>query len=263
MTLAHRLLSAGRANGIFLALPTMATANAMFGRLADSIASCLRRSRGPRSRAGAQPRRSRSAIFARGAPAGVRRRRPSAPGTRPMSRRRPIAPHGWRRDSCCALLAQVGVGTLDQALLAALPVRHAPLRLQGLSCKVLIVDEAHAFDPYMRRELVALLRFHAALGGSVVLLSATLPLAVRQGLVDAFRDGLEAAPQTLAREEDPLATLAAADGIEETPCDVDARPGLARRVVVTRLADADAALERHCCCRIGGRGRRLGAQHCG
>ena len=35
VTLAHRLLAAGRADGIFLGLPTMATANAMFGRLAD------------------------------------------------------------------------------------------------------------------------------------------------------------------------------------------------------------------------------------
>ena len=66
-------------------------------------------------------------------------------------------------------------------MLAALPVRHAPLRLQGLTGKVLIVDEAHAFDPYMRRELVALLRFHAALGGSAILLSATLPRAVAAG----------------------------------------------------------------------------------
>jgi CRISPR-associated endonuclease/helicase Cas3 len=90
--------------------------------------------------------------------------------------------------------------------------------------------------------MVALLRFHAALGGSAILLSATLPRAVRQGLVDAFRDGLGAPSQALAREEYPLATLAAAGNIEETPCEV--RAGLARRVLVTRVADAGAALDR-------------------
>jgi hypothetical protein len=36
LTLAHRLLAGGRADGVYLALPTMATANAMFGRLSAS-----------------------------------------------------------------------------------------------------------------------------------------------------------------------------------------------------------------------------------
>ncbi len=136
-------------------------------------------------------------------------------------------------------------------------MRHAPLRLQGLAGKVLIVDETHAFDRYMRRELVALLRFHAALGAPVVLLSATLPLAVRQGLVDAFRDGLGAPQQTLAREDYPLVTLAAAAGIEETPCDV--RPGLAHRVAVTRLADAEAVVDRINSLSLAGKCAGLGA----
>ncbi len=150
-----------------------------------------------------------------------------------------------------ALLAQVGVGTLDQALLAALPVRHAPLRLQGLSCKVLIVDEAHAFDPYMRRELVALLRFHAALGGSVVLLSATLPLAVRQGLVDAFRDGLEAAPQTLARRNTRSRRSPRLTVSRRHPA-----TWIAARACPPRGSDAAGGHRRragaHRCCRIGG-----------
>jgi hypothetical protein len=82
-----------------------------------------------------------------------------------------------------AVLAQIGVGTLDQALLAALPVRRATLRLQGIAGKVLIVDEVHACDPYMRQELATLLRFHAELGGSAILLSETLPGKLRAMLI--------------------------------------------------------------------------------
>lgn len=240
VTLAHRLLAAGRADGIFVGLPTMATANAMFDRLADSYRRLFTSEARPslalaHSRADLDPR------FAAALQPEV-----LPPVTRiadPADEPAEVHCAAWlAEDRRRALLAQVGVGTLDQALLAALPVRHAPLRLQGLTGKVLIVDEAHAFDPYMRRELVALLRFHAALGGSALLLSATLPCAVRQGLVDAFREGLGAASQALARNDYPLATLAAADGIEETPCDV--REGLRRRVAVTQLADAEAALER-------------------
>ena len=36
VSLAHRLLANGRARGVHVALPTMATANAMFGRLSAS-----------------------------------------------------------------------------------------------------------------------------------------------------------------------------------------------------------------------------------
>ncbi len=240
VTLAHRLLAAGRADGIFLGLPTMATANAMFGRLADSYRGLF----GPEARPSLALAHSRANLDPRFAAALQPEKLP------PVKRAadpadEPAEAHcaAWlAQDRRRALLAQVGVGTLDQALLAALPVRHAPLRLHGISGKVLIVDEAHAFDPYLRRELVALLRFHAALGGSAVLLSATLPLEVRQGLVNAFRDGLGAAVQKLTMNGYPLVTLAGAGGIAETQCDV--RPGLARSVTVTRLADTDAAVGR-------------------
>lgn len=106
----------------------------------------------------------------------------------------------------------------------------------------MIVDEVYAFDPYMRVELATLLRFHAALGGSAVLLSATLPHELRQKLVDAFRDGLDARPSGLVNHEYPLATLAGVHDVREVPR--APREGLPRKVTVTRLHDEAAAIER-------------------
>ena len=74
-----------------------------------------------------------------------------------------------------ALLADVGVGTIDQALLGVLPTKYATLRQLGLSSKILIIDEAHAYDACMSREVERLLTFHGGMGGSAIILSATLP----------------------------------------------------------------------------------------
>ena len=89
-----------------------------------------------------------------------------------------------------SLLAQIGVGTIDQALMGVLPLRHQSLRLLGLSRNILVVDEVHAYDPYVHKVLETLLEFHAAQGGSAILLSATLPQKQRQELVTGFCKGL-------------------------------------------------------------------------
>jgi CRISPR-associated endonuclease/helicase Cas3 len=75
-----------------------------------------------------------------------------------------------------------------------------------------------------------------------VLLSATLPHALRQKLIDAFRDGLGASPIKLVKHGYPLATLAGADDAQEVQC--EPRDGLSRRVTVTRLPNGAAAIER-------------------
>jgi CRISPR-associated endonuclease/helicase Cas3 len=239
LVLAHRLLASGQGHGVFLALPTMATANAMFQRMADAYARLFR--------AGSHP----SLVLAHGR-AALDARFAAIIAGEPDEGRSPADPADMPAEAHCAawlaedrrraLMAQFGVGTIDQALLAVLPVRHAALRLQGLKGKVLIVDEAHAFDPYVQRELVELLRFHAALGGSVILLSATLTRKVRQALVDAFRSGLGQRLIPLQRADYPLATLAATTTINETPCIV--RDGLARTVTVTLIPDRVAMLAR-------------------
>lgn len=49
-----------------------------------------------------------------------------------------------------AFLAEIGAGTIDQAIMAVLPTRYAPLRLLGLSQRILVINEAHAYDAYVR-----------------------------------------------------------------------------------------------------------------
>lgn len=81
------------------------------------------------------------------------------------------------------LAARVAVGTVDQALLGALPVKHALFRSSVLARSLLVVDEVHASDAYMTGLLERLLDQHVAAGGQALLLSATLGAAARAKLL--------------------------------------------------------------------------------
>ena len=77
------------------------------------------------------------------------------------------------------LAAPIAVGTIDQALLGALQLKHAHLRHAMLSRSLLVIDEVHASDAYMTRLTEHLLRAHVACGGQALLLSATLGATAR------------------------------------------------------------------------------------
>ena len=78
------------------------------------------------------------------------------------------------------LAAQIAVGTVDQAMMAALRVKHAHMRAACLARNLLVVDEVHASDAYMRRILKSLLDAHLGAGGYALLMSATLGSVARQ-----------------------------------------------------------------------------------
>jgi CRISPR-associated endonuclease/helicase Cas3 len=105
------------------------------------------------------------------------------------------------------LLAPFGVGTIDQALLGVLQTRHVFVRLFGLAHKTIIIDEVHAYDAYMTTLLERLLEWLAALGSSVVLLSATLPRGRRDALLRAYAKGVSGCqseiPEDVAKKEYP------------------------------------------------------------
>ncbi len=77
------------------------------------------------------------------------------------------------------LAAPIAVGTIDQALLGILKVRHAHMRYALLARSLLVVDEVHASDVYMTALLERLLEAHLGNGGHALLLSATLGSSAR------------------------------------------------------------------------------------
>jgi CRISPR-associated endonuclease/helicase Cas3 len=175
LQLAHRMMVAEAADGIFFALPTMATSNQMYERLAASAARLF------------PEEASLSTILAH---SGTRLRRyiRSTPTDAPETAEVHCA--AWIADNRKkAFLATLGAGTVDQALLAVMASRHSVLRLAGLQRKVLIIDEVHSYDPYMNRLIETLLEFHAALGGSAIVLSATLAESAARRLIGAFHRG--------------------------------------------------------------------------
>lgn len=89
------------------------------------------------------------------------------------------------------LLAELGVGTVDQALLAVLPTKHHFVRAWALGGKVVVLDEVHAYDRYTFGLLEELVEWLASMGSTVIVMSATLPQGTRASLVEAFQRGRE------------------------------------------------------------------------
>lgn len=183
MVLAYRLMAQGSASGFYIGLPTMATANAMYERVAKVYQTLFA---GDASLALAHGSRHFVEQFARSiVPDSVVEHDENQHDQTASARCTAwLADHGKR-----ALLASAGVGTIDQALLAVLHSKHQSLRLLGLYNKVLVIDEVHACDAYMLGVLAVLLEFHARSDGSVILLSATLTQAMKQSLLDAYAKG--------------------------------------------------------------------------
>lgn len=142
----------------------------------------------------------------------------------------------------------LAVGTVDQALLAALRVKHAHLRGATLMRHLLVVDEVHASDAYMRRLLGGLLRDHLAAGGHAMLLSATLGAEARHQFVVEASGGRvidEPAPsaETATRVPYPLLSVAAPAG---APLAVAARGGdKVVRMELREWLDDPAAIAAH------------------
>ncbi len=169
------------ASGIYVALPTMATADQMYRRLAEYL---QHRSPDPAALTLLHGMAWLSPVYSMLEGPGWGKGGSEISSEDECSR---TAVTEWLRGAKRGLLAPAAVGTIDQALLAVLPVRHNVLRMLGLAHKVVVIDEVHAFSPYMRKLLGTLLSWLGQLEVPVVLLSATLPRHVAQELGAAYR----------------------------------------------------------------------------
>lgn len=158
--------------GLYVALPTKATGNAMFSRVLKFL-----RNQGCDRPLDLQ-------LLHGGALLNDTYQQLRPGGIFDATRGGAVRAGEWFTHKKRALLSEYGVGTIDQALLTILPVRHQFVRLWGLANRVVVFDEIHAYDAYTGTLLLHLLRWLLALGSSVVLLSATLPPQTRRQLAE-------------------------------------------------------------------------------
>jgi CRISPR-associated endonuclease/helicase Cas3 len=179
------------AGGVFVALPTMATGNAMFPRLLEwlhRLPDARNRASGSHSVYLAHSKAALNSDYAKLMGRGRRVVDVARDEDRPRRDRLPaeLVAHHWLRGRKKGMLSSFVVGTIDQLLFAGLKSRHLALRHLALAGKVVVIDEAHAYDTYMNSYLDRVLHWLGRYGVPVVVLSATLPAGRRRELAAAY-----------------------------------------------------------------------------
>ncbi|MBK8397654.1 MAG: CRISPR-associated helicase Cas3' [Leptospiraceae bacterium] len=238
LILAKRLMDINHSEGVFIGLPTMATANAMYDRIKDAYRNFYTNSPIP------------SLVLAHG------KRELSEKFKNTILDSNTIDQNYSKEDASASaicnswiadnkkktFLASFGVGTIDQALVSILYSKYQSLRLIGLFNKVIILDEIHAYDTYMNELISKLLEFHASIGGSVILLSATMPAILKKQFIESFQRGIkkESEDILIKANEYPLVTYVSVEELEEFP--VNSRQEVIRTVSINFLHDIDQIL---------------------
>ncbi|NNM51056.1 MAG: CRISPR-associated helicase Cas3' [Pseudomonadales bacterium] len=164
---AYRMLKGGHASGIYFALPTQLTSNKIYERFNAFLSQVVANGCQHRSLLlhGSAWMLQESEMGEEGSPGGA-----------------------WFHHAKRGLLAPFAVGTVDQALMAAMNVKHGFVRAFGLAGKVVILDEVHTYDAYTGTLLDALVELLRALHCTVIILSATLSRDRRQQLLNCDLD---------------------------------------------------------------------------
>lgn len=216
LTLAESARTAAGCTGLFIGLPSQATANQMLGRVDRFLrharsgqVSQLMLAHGEASLVEAFQKLVRAVYD------------PEGGGE--------VRAGGWFLKSKRALLASHAVGTIDQALMGVLRIRHGFVRLTGLAGKVVVLDEVHAYDTFTSTLLDRLVEWLASMGCTVVLLSATLPSNRRDALVHAWRTGRGGTDRVTSNPTPyPRVTVCGDDGVAVSSFEPRSKPFVVR-----------------------------------
>ena len=224
--------------GMYVALPTMATSDQMFARVARFLSQ-----RYSREDVKLQLLHGHAALSAEFQLMLERGREPFEPTAigqdSPSSSPENVTASAWFTYRKRGLLAPFGVGTIDQLLLSVLQSRHVFVRTHALASKVVIIDEVHAYDTYMSTLLGRLLEWLGALGSPTILLSATLPSEKRRELCESYRRGLGAPVSVACDEPYPRITWIGRHAAGSQS--VAASPVAARELLVRWIERSDTA----------------------
>lgn len=217
--------------GLYVALPTKATGNAMFKRTLSFLCGQ------------GKNRRLDMQLLHGGALLNDTYQNLKLSGIHDAKSGGEVRAGEWFTNKKRALLSEYGVGTVDQVLLPILPVRHHFVRLWGLANRVVVFDEIHAYDAYTGTLLVHLLRWLLALGSSVVLLSATLPPSIRRKLAEVVGANLPEPEEEYPR----FSVFSLGEEVRQTHFDPDPARRLTVQVkpISSDLPNMRFALEEH------------------
>ena len=190
--LAGRLCQEYGKSGIYMALPTAATSNQMFGRVEQMLSRL--------DIAGLRLLHGMAWV--------VEDEMVQGNDFSMLEAQTAAEAADWLRPLRKGMLAGNAVGTVDQAMKSALCIKYGALRLVGLSNKVLIVDEIHAYDTYMSVIIARLLSWCNAFSIPVILLSATMQDAQKMKYFSCYG----ASDSTILEPAYPLLTSVFQDG---------------------------------------------------
>lgn len=86
------------------------------------------------------------------------------------------------------LMVPFVTGTVDQIEIAALKRRFGMISMVDLMNKVVVIDEMHAYDAYMRGILLVTLKWLKEAGAPVIIMSATLPNFIKEDIHKVYSE---------------------------------------------------------------------------